>query len=129
MPEALRAPARQIVVNSGAEGDVTVSQILEKSGAYGYDARKGEFVDLVKAGIVDPAKVARIALEIAREEHPELLGLTDDEWLNEIAVIAAAVAHFRRIEERSARASDAATATGGGGSTWRWNGRAGGWRG
>ncbi len=61
--KALRAPARQIAVNSGAEGEVIVAQILEKTGAYGYDARKGEFVDLVKAGIVDPAKVARIALE------------------------------------------------------------------
>ncbi|MCP4592015.1 MAG: chaperonin GroEL [bacterium] len=63
--KALRAPARQIALNSGAEGDVIVSQILEKSGAFGYDARKGEFTDLVKAGVVDPAKVARIALENA----------------------------------------------------------------
>jgi len=63
--KALRAPARQIAVNSGAEGDVIVSQILEKTGPNGYDARKREFVDLVKAGIVDPAKVARIALENA----------------------------------------------------------------
>ncbi|MFH0981317.1 MAG: chaperonin GroEL [Planctomycetota bacterium] len=63
--KALRAPARQIAINSGAEGEVIVSQILEKTGAYGYDARTGEFVDMVKAGIVDPAKVARIALENA----------------------------------------------------------------
>jgi len=42
-----------------------VSQILEKTGAYGYDACKREFTDLVKAGIVDPAKVVRIALENA----------------------------------------------------------------
>ena len=63
--KALRAPTAQIVVNSGAEGDVVVSQILEKTGAYGYDACKRELTDLVKAGIVDPAKVVRIALENA----------------------------------------------------------------
>ena len=63
--EALRAPTRQIVANSGKEGDVVVEQILEKSGAYGYDAQKGEFTDMVRAGIIDPAKVARVALENA----------------------------------------------------------------
>ena len=63
--KALRAPTAQIAVNSGAEGDVVVSQILEKTGAYGYDACKRELTDLVKAGIVDPAKVVRIALENA----------------------------------------------------------------
>ncbi|HRX84175.1 MAG TPA: chaperonin GroEL [Phycisphaerae bacterium] len=62
---ALRAPARQIVHNSGADGDVIVSQILEKSGAYGYDASTGEFTDMLKAGIIDPAKVSRVALENA----------------------------------------------------------------
>ncbi len=62
---ALRAPARQIIENTGAEGDVIVEQILEKSGSFGYDARKGEFTDLVKAGIIDPAKVVRVALESA----------------------------------------------------------------
>jgi len=62
---ALRAPTRQIVVNTGRDGDVVVEQILEKSGAYGFDARQGEFTDLVKAGIIDPAKVARVALESA----------------------------------------------------------------
>jgi chaperonin GroEL len=44
---------------------VIVEQILEKRGAYGFDARKGEFVDMIKAGIIDPAKVARVALESA----------------------------------------------------------------
>jgi acetyl-CoA carboxylase biotin carboxylase subunit len=62
-------------------------------------------------------------------EHPELVGQTDDDWLNEIAVIAAAVAHFRRIEESSAKISDQAAARGGGGSAWRWHGRNRGWRG
>jgi len=63
--KALRAPTRQLVNNGGGEGDVVVEQILEKSGAYGYDVRKREFTDMVKAGIIDPAKVARVALESA----------------------------------------------------------------
>jgi chaperonin GroEL len=62
---ALRTPARQIIANSGADGDVIVNQVLEKSGAYGYDANSGEFTDMLKAGIIDPAKVSRIALENA----------------------------------------------------------------
>ncbi|MBN4058891.1 chaperonin GroEL [bacterium AH-315-J04] len=63
--KALRAPTTQIVANSGLEGEVIVEQILEKKGAYGFDARKGEFVDMIKAGIIDPAKVSRVALENA----------------------------------------------------------------
>ena len=62
---ALRAPTRQIVSNAGGEGDVVVEQILEKRGAYGFDVQSGEFVDMVRAGIIDPAKVARVALESA----------------------------------------------------------------
>ena len=65
LAQALRAPTRQIVCNGGGEGDVVVEQILEKSGPYGYDALRGEFCDMVKAGIIDPAKVARVALESA----------------------------------------------------------------
>ncbi len=63
--QALRAPTRQIVDNSGREGEVVVEQILEKSGSFGFDARKGDFCDMVKAGIIDPAKVLRVALESA----------------------------------------------------------------
>jgi chaperonin GroEL len=62
---ALRAPTRQIAKNAGAEGEVIVEQVLEKPARTGYDARTGEFVDMFKAGIIDPAKVARIALESA----------------------------------------------------------------
>ncbi|MFQ5490397.1 MAG: chaperonin GroEL, partial [Phycisphaerae bacterium] len=65
LARALKEPTRQIVANAGAEGDVIVEQILEKSGRQGYDARAGEFVDMIKAGIIDPAKVARVALESA----------------------------------------------------------------
>ena len=65
MLRALRTPTCQIATNSGREGEVIVEQILEKTGAYGFDARKGEFTDMVKAGIIDPAKVSRVALENA----------------------------------------------------------------
>ena len=44
---------------------MVVAKVLEKSGSYGFDARSCEYVDMVKAGIIDPAKVARIALENA----------------------------------------------------------------
>jgi acetyl-CoA carboxylase biotin carboxylase subunit len=59
------------------------------------------------------------------EEHPELLSRGDDPWLNEIAVVAAAVAHFRRVEVQSARGG--ASEAGSAGSAWRWHGRQG-WR-
>ncbi len=62
---ALKAPTRQIVDNGGGDGDVVVAQLLEKKGNEGYDASTGEFVDMVKAGILDPAKVARTALQNA----------------------------------------------------------------
>ena len=62
---ALKAPTRQIVDNGGEEGDVVVAQLLEKSGNTGYDANTGEFVDMFKAGIIDPAKVAKTALQNA----------------------------------------------------------------
>lgn len=62
---AIRAPARQIVNNGGLDGDVVVEQILEKSGNMGFDVCRGEFVDMIKAGIIDPAKVVRVALESA----------------------------------------------------------------
>jgi chaperonin GroEL len=63
---ALKSPTRQIVDNGGnEEGDVIVAQLLEKTDNTGYDANKGEFVDMFKAGIIDPAKVTRIALQNA----------------------------------------------------------------
>jgi chaperonin GroEL len=63
--EALKAPATQIVENCGEKGDVIVAQLLEKGKNIGYDANTGQFVDMFKAGIIDPAKVARTALEMA----------------------------------------------------------------
>jgi len=63
--EALKAPTTQIVENCGEKGDVIVAQLLEKGKNIGYDANTGQFVDMFKAGIIDPAKVARTALEMA----------------------------------------------------------------
>ncbi|HTV47354.1 MAG TPA: chaperonin GroEL [Phycisphaerae bacterium] len=62
---ALQSPTRQIVENAGEDGSVVVDSILEKEGAYGYNAATREFGDMYKLGIVDPAKVARTALQNA----------------------------------------------------------------
>jgi len=62
---ALEAPTRQIAVNCGQDGGVIVSEVLGQSAKIGYDAQTGEFVDMFKAGIIDPTKVARTALENA----------------------------------------------------------------
>jgi chaperonin GroEL len=62
---ALSAPARQIAENAGADGSVAVETIRSRKGAVGYNAQTGEYEDLVKAGILDPAKVTRTALENA----------------------------------------------------------------
>jgi chaperonin GroEL len=62
---ALEAPTRQIAENSAVDGGVVVNRMREGSGNLGFDAARGQFVDLVEAGIVDPAKVVRVALENA----------------------------------------------------------------
>ena len=62
---ALKSPTRQIVENAGEDGSVVVDAILEKEGAYGYDAATGNYGDMFKFGIVDPAKVTRLALQNA----------------------------------------------------------------
>ncbi len=63
---ALEAPIRQIVENSGVEGSIVVGRILsEKSQTYGFDAQSERYVDMLSAGILDPAKVVRIALQDA----------------------------------------------------------------
>ncbi|MBI5725398.1 MAG: chaperonin GroEL [Planctomycetes bacterium] len=63
--KALASPTRQIVNNTGEDGNVVVADILEKGGNTGYDASTGQFVDMVKSGIIDPAKVSRTALQNA----------------------------------------------------------------
>jgi chaperonin GroEL len=63
--KALEAPVRQIVENAGVEGSIVVGKLLEKSGNYGFDAQNEEYVDMVTAGIIDPTKVVRVALQDA----------------------------------------------------------------
>lgn len=62
---ALEAPARQIAENSAVDGGVVVARMLESKGAEGFDGSTNRYVDLVEAGIIDPTKVVRIALENA----------------------------------------------------------------
>ena len=62
---AIEEPLRQIVSNAGGEGSVVVNKVKEGSGAFGYNARDDRYEDLLKAGIIDPTKVARVALENA----------------------------------------------------------------
>jgi chaperonin GroEL len=62
---ALEAPARQIAANSGADPGVVVDRMRTGTGAFGFDARRGTWVDLIEAGIIDPTKVVRLALENA----------------------------------------------------------------
>jgi len=63
--QALAAPTRQISENSGLDGGVAVDRMRTSTGNIGLDAARGEYVDLVAAGIVDPTKVVRVALENA----------------------------------------------------------------
>jgi chaperonin GroEL len=63
--EALTAPARNIAENAGMEGSVMVNRVEAETGANGLNAATGEIVDLIKAGIIDPAKVTRAALQNA----------------------------------------------------------------
>ena len=65
LQHALEAPTRQIAINSGADAGVVVEKMVSGSGTFGYDAAKGAWVDLLEAGIIDPTKVVRIALENA----------------------------------------------------------------
>ncbi len=63
---AIQAPIRQIVENAGKEGSIVVGKLLEQtSSTYGYDAQADKYCDLVQAGIIDPAKVVRSALQNA----------------------------------------------------------------
>jgi chaperonin GroEL len=61
---ALQAPARQIAENAGADGSVVIGKLLEQSDTdHGFDAQSGTYLDMVKAGIIDPTKVVRLALQ------------------------------------------------------------------
>ena len=62
---AIEEPLRQIVINAGGEGAVVVQKVREGKGDFGYNARLDKYEDLREAGVIDPAKVARVALENA----------------------------------------------------------------
>ncbi|MEJ6546815.1 MAG: chaperonin GroEL [Flavobacteriaceae bacterium] len=62
---AIEAPLRTIVENAGGEGSVVVSKVLEGKGDFGYDAKTEIYTNMIKAGIIDPKKVTRVALENA----------------------------------------------------------------
>jgi chaperonin GroEL len=65
LKRALEIPTRQIAENSAVDGGVVVARMLAGQGNYGFDAGRKEYVDLVEAGIIDPTKVLRVALENA----------------------------------------------------------------
>jgi chaperonin GroEL len=65
LKEAIREPARQIIANTGKRPDVILDRIKGVPGATGYNSATAQYVDLVKEGIIDPAKVVRTALENA----------------------------------------------------------------
>ncbi|WP_298237866.1 chaperonin GroEL [uncultured Algibacter sp.] len=63
--KAIESPLRTIVENAGGEGSVVINKVLEGKKDFGYDAKSEQYVDMLKAGIIDPKKVTRIALENA----------------------------------------------------------------
>jgi chaperonin GroEL len=65
LKRALEMPVRQIAENSAVDGGVVISRMLEGKGNFGFDASRKVYVDLVEAGIIDPTKVMRVALENA----------------------------------------------------------------
>jgi chaperonin GroEL len=71
--KALESPLYHIVANAGLEGSVIISKVRESEAGVGFDALKEEYVDMVKAGILDPAKVTRSALQNATSVASTLL--------------------------------------------------------
>jgi chaperonin GroEL len=63
--KAIQAPLRQICENAGVEGSVVVNKVMEGTGDFGYNAREDRYENMLTAGVIDPAKVARVALENA----------------------------------------------------------------
>lgn len=57
MRKALKMPCMQIAANAGVDASVVVQKVIDASPEIGYDAMKGEYVDMIKAGIIDPTKV------------------------------------------------------------------------
>ena len=71
--KALSAPLRQIAENAGLDGSIVLDKVMNMKGSEGFDADKGEYTDLIKAGVVDPAKVVRSAIENAASVAATLL--------------------------------------------------------
>jgi len=63
--KAIEEPIRQIAQNAGKEGSVVVERVKQEKGAFGFDADKEEYTDMNEAGIIDPTKVVRFALQNA----------------------------------------------------------------
>jgi chaperonin GroEL len=80
--KALEAPLRQIAANAGEDGSVVAENVREAGKNVGYNALTGEYVDMFKAGIVDPAKVVRCALQNAASIAGLLL--TTDSMVTEL---------------------------------------------
>ena len=70
---AIEEPLRQIVANAGGEGSVVVAKVKEGTGDFGYNAKTDEYVNMLEAGIIDPTKVTRVALENAASVSGMLL--------------------------------------------------------
>jgi chaperonin GroEL len=73
LKQALQEPVRQLATNSGEDGGVVIHEMLAHQGNWGYDAATRRYVDLVEAGIIDPTKVVRLALENAASAAALLL--------------------------------------------------------
>ena len=71
--QAMKAPARQIAVNAGLDGSAIVEHILREAPGTGYDINQDKFVDMFEAGVFDPVKVTRLALECALSVSSTLL--------------------------------------------------------
>ena len=63
--KACEAPLRQLTENAGVDGSIVVQEVRNGKGAYGYDVATGKYGDMIKAGIIDPTKVTRSALQNA----------------------------------------------------------------
>jgi chaperonin GroEL len=90
--KALSWPARQIALNAGEDGSVIVGKILENSSyAFGFDAQRGEYGDLLAKGIIDPTKVVRAALQGAASVASLLI--TTEAMVADLPVTAAAASN------------------------------------
>jgi chaperonin GroEL len=63
--KAIEEPIKMIACNAGLEGSIVVEKVKEKKGAYGFNARTDEYEDMIAAGVIDPTKVTRFALQNA----------------------------------------------------------------